>query len=104
MTSHLAAALLSASALAGNWPQWRGPHLNGISDEKDLPLKWSQSENVTWKLELPGVSGATPIVWGDLIPDFRFERSGANLPRLSDAFIHAGSDVRDTPRRHTPSG
>jgi len=39
-----------------------------------------------------------------LNPDFRFECGLANLLVLSDAFIHAGSDVRDTPRRHTPSG
>ncbi|MCI0336580.1 MAG: PQQ-like beta-propeller repeat protein [Acidobacteria bacterium] len=52
---------------AENWPQWRGPMLNGISNEKNLPVKWSTEENITWKLELPAWSGATPIIWGNYI-------------------------------------
>jgi outer membrane protein assembly factor BamB len=39
--------------------------LNGISAEKNLPVWWSTTENVTWKLAMPERSGATPIVWGD---------------------------------------
>lgn len=57
----------AATLHAENWPQWRGPNLNGVSGEKDLPLKWSATENVTWKLPLPTLSGSTPIVWGDSI-------------------------------------
>jgi outer membrane protein assembly factor BamB len=52
---------------AENWPQWRGPSLNGLSGEKNLPVRWSTSENVAWKLPLPAWSGSTPIVWGDRI-------------------------------------
>ncbi len=52
---------------AGNWPQWRGPHLNGTSDERGLPLKWTAAENVAWKLAVPGLSGSTPIVWNDRV-------------------------------------
>jgi len=52
---------------AENWPQWRGPSLNGVSEEKNLPLRWSPTENITWKLSLPAWSGSTPIVWGDVI-------------------------------------
>ncbi|MCA1636568.1 MAG: PQQ-like beta-propeller repeat protein, partial [Acidobacteria bacterium] len=67
----LSACLLSlfcfADALAGNWPQWRGPALNGVSDERNLPERWSASENVAWKLALPGLSGSTPIVWGERV-------------------------------------
>ncbi|HLL77476.1 MAG TPA: PQQ-binding-like beta-propeller repeat protein [Pyrinomonadaceae bacterium] len=54
-----------AAGLAGNWPQWRGPFLNGTSDERNLPLKWSAEENVAWKLQLPDRSGSTPIIWGN---------------------------------------
>ena len=64
----LIVALLSIkAALADNWPQWRGPSLNGTSAEKNLPLKWSTEENVTWKLALPSWSGSTPIIWEDKI-------------------------------------
>jgi outer membrane protein assembly factor BamB len=53
--------------LAENWPQWRGPNLNGTSSEKDLPVRWSTTENVLWKLAMPSKTGATPIIWGNLI-------------------------------------
>ena len=50
---------------AENWPGWRGPTLNGVSGEKNLPLRWSPTENVTWKVPLPAWSGSSPVVWGD---------------------------------------
>src|SRR5262245_21149133 len=52
-----------------NWPQWRGPTGNGISDSKNLPTTWSleKNENIVWKAELPAWSGSTPVVWGDYI-------------------------------------
>ncbi len=52
---------------ADNWPQWRGPALNGISGEKNLPVKWTTEENVTWKIPMPAWSGSTPIIWGNYI-------------------------------------
>lgn len=56
---------------AESWPQWRGPRLDGTSTDTDLPISWSDtgdtSENITWKLEMPARSGATPIVWEDRI-------------------------------------
>jgi outer membrane protein assembly factor BamB len=63
-------AVLCATAAvpaADNWPQWRGPSLNGVSGEKNLPVRWSTTQNVTWKLPLPAWSGSTPIVWGDRV-------------------------------------
>src|SRR5690606_20082081 len=64
----LALALASGLTLtlhAENWPQWRGPNLDGTSGETNLPIKWSATENIAWKLPLPQRSGATPIVWND---------------------------------------
>jgi outer membrane protein assembly factor BamB len=52
---------------AENWPQWRGPQLTGASGETNLPLKWSRTENIAWRVPLPALSGSTPIVWGDRI-------------------------------------
>ncbi|HYG82916.1 MAG TPA: PQQ-binding-like beta-propeller repeat protein [Pyrinomonadaceae bacterium] len=57
-------ALCCAFVRAENWPQWRGPELNGTSREKGLPMRWGATENVAWRLELPSWSGSTPIVWG----------------------------------------
>ncbi len=50
-----------------NWPHWRGPHHNGISDAKNLPMDWSVTKNILWKIRLPSWSAATPIIWGDRI-------------------------------------
>ena len=52
---------------APDWPHWRGPTRNGVSDETNLPLRWSTQENIQWKVQLPGRSGSTPIIWGDRI-------------------------------------
>ena len=53
------------SPAARFWPQWRGPHATGVSRTADPPLKWSESRNVRWKLELPGRGASTPVIWGD---------------------------------------
>lgn len=50
---------------AENWPQWRGPKNDGHSADKGLPSKWSETENVVWKVEMPGPGSSTPCVWGD---------------------------------------
>jgi outer membrane protein assembly factor BamB len=64
MQRSLSFLLLAASiACAENWPQWRGPRLDGTSSEKGLPVKWTTEENIAWKLPLPDRSGATPIIW-----------------------------------------
>jgi outer membrane protein assembly factor BamB len=54
-------------AHADNWPQWRGPSLNGVSTEKNLPAKWTTEDNIAWKLPMPAWSGSTPIIWRDRI-------------------------------------
>jgi len=63
----LFACVLSTSAKAENWPSWRGPQGTGISTEKNLPAQWSKTENVAWRLPLPGPGGSTPAIWGDTI-------------------------------------
>ena len=60
-------AVLGTAAEPDRWAQWRGPHGNGISDEKTPPLKWNKTENVLWRVALPGPAGATPVVWDDRI-------------------------------------
>ena len=51
-----------ASLRAENWPQWRGPRLDGSSTEKNLPLKWSATENIAWKTPISGIGHSSPIV------------------------------------------
>ena len=59
--------LLPASAAAEEWPAWRGPRGDGTSSERNLPVRWSATENVAWKTPIPGIGHSSPIVWGEHI-------------------------------------
>lgn len=70
LVARAAAVWLILGALAcfaANWPQWRGPFLNGSSPEANLPETWSKTENVLWSTPLPGPGHATPIIWDDTV-------------------------------------
>jgi outer membrane protein assembly factor BamB len=60
-------ACIASAARAENWPQWRGPRLDGTSHEKNLPLQWSAEENIAWRTPLPGIGHSSPIVVGDRV-------------------------------------
>ena len=47
-----------------HWPRFRGPDSNPISDNPNLPVKWSRTENVEWVADVPGVGWSSPVVWG----------------------------------------
>lgn len=49
------------------WPQWRGPLATGEAPDGNPPTRWSETENVRWKVAIPGSGASTPIVWGDTI-------------------------------------
>ncbi len=63
----LVALACVASTTAADWPGFRGPHGNGVADEKTLPLRWGPDENVAWKVALPGPGASSPVVWGDRV-------------------------------------
>ncbi|MEX2168625.1 MAG: PQQ-binding-like beta-propeller repeat protein [Pirellulales bacterium] len=50
-----------------NWPQFRGPGSRGVAGGANLPDRWSATENVAWKTDVPGRGWSSPIVWGDRI-------------------------------------
>jgi outer membrane protein assembly factor BamB len=58
---------LAGLARAEDWPQWRGPRLDGTSAETNVPLHWSGTSNVLWKTPLPGLGHASPIVAGSRV-------------------------------------
>ena len=58
---------ISASAAEDNWPKFRGLKAGVAEDSPTLPGTWNQTENVVWKLEIPGQGWSSPIVWNDLI-------------------------------------
>lgn len=50
-----------------NWHHWRGPYATGVAVDANPPITWSATENIRWKVAIPGVGHATPIIWGDKI-------------------------------------
>ncbi len=63
-----AAAFLVSSAGGEDWLHWRGPDGNSAAASgANPPLSWSETENVAWKVAVPGRGSASPVVWGDRI-------------------------------------
>lgn len=60
-------ALASSVSAQQNWPQWRGPEGQGHAVAKDVPLKWSETENVKWRREVPGRGYSSPVIWGNQV-------------------------------------
>lgn len=84
---------------AENWPQWRGPKNNGISNETNTPTKWSKTENVAWRLPMPGPAGATPVVWDKRIFLTSVDKSSGDLLLLC-----VGTDGKEKWRQVMASG
>ena len=96
-TTSIAAFALSLAALAAapaagndNWPQFRGPTMNAVvADDPDLPERWSETENVEWVAEVPGLGWSSPVVWGGRVflttvaadGDFEQPKPGLYAPR-----------------------
>ncbi len=59
--SALVLAILVSTGAAQDWPQFRGPGSQGLGQAENLPLTWSESQNVAWKTELPGAGSSSPI-------------------------------------------
>ena len=51
----------------GDWPWWRGPTFDGIAEDQKVPHHWSETENIVWKVPLPGIGHGSPIVVGERI-------------------------------------
>src|SRR5579859_5416623 len=63
---------IAANAMADSdaeefWPQWRGPLGTGVGPYADPPINWSETNNIKWKLALPGEGDSTPIVWANRV-------------------------------------
>ena len=97
----LVALAVAAAAGAGDWPSWRGPRRNGVSDEKGLVSTWSKAgDNLLWKAAL--TARATPIVFGGRV--CVSGRSGAGPTRREMAACfdatrrsRAGKSLRGSP-------
>jgi outer membrane protein assembly factor BamB len=88
------------------WPQWRGPNATGASPTADPPVEWSETQNVRWKVEVPGRGSGTPVVWGDRVfvttavpvgldPLAAHEPRGMMTPRLPHRYVVMAFDRAD---------
>jgi len=59
--------LAAAQAAASEWPQFRGPDGEGHAKATNLPTRWSDTENVAWKQEIPGKGWSSPVVWNGTV-------------------------------------
>jgi outer membrane protein assembly factor BamB len=94
-----AAMMIAATAPAvasADWPQWRGPRGNGVSDDRNLPVRWSATENVAWRADLGGAGVSSPIVVGDLVIATSQLGSGVSRtgPRLAQGTAASGLGER----------
>jgi outer membrane protein assembly factor BamB len=94
----LAVAASATFAAAGNWPQWRGPHGTGVSDETNVPVKWDLDNGILWKCPLPEQGASTPAIWGNAI--FLTAQEGEKLQLLklnkADGKVEWSRDVGTT--------
>jgi outer membrane protein assembly factor BamB len=59
--------IVSSCTQKQNWPQFRGPESNMVSNGKNLPAEWGNDKNIKWKYKLDGAGWSSPIVWGDKV-------------------------------------
>jgi len=95
---------VAATLEAANWPQFRGSTGQGHSSETGLPLKWTTTENIAWKAELPGESWSSPIVWGERVFVTTATENGAScrvfaLDRKSGKILWDKEVFQQVPRR-----
>jgi outer membrane protein assembly factor BamB len=112
MNAHQAGLILTfaitASVSAADWPQWRGPRGTGASDEKNLPVTWTATENIAWKASIAGLGVSSPIVSGDRV--FVTSQIGTgvrkpgNHPRLSQGASAGGAGERALSARDAADG
>ena len=91
---------ISAPASAEDWHQFRGPGGLGVSDETNLPVTWSEEENLLWKSELPGSGASSPIAVGPHLYLTCYSGYGIGQPEgtLDDLLLHVVCVEKSTGR------
>jgi len=67
---------LSFPLLGADWTTWRGPKMDGTTDESQVPVSWDHEKNVAWKVALPGPGNSSPIVVNDQVLITQSENNG----------------------------
>jgi len=75
--------LLAAFTITHDWTEFRGPTGQGLSEERGLPLTWSETRNVQWKVAIPGDGWSSPVVQGKWIWLTTATEEGKSLRAIS---------------------
>ena len=65
VTVGLTLLALEAVAATDQWPMFRGVQAGVVADDPTLPDTWSETENIAWKVPIPGLGWSSPVVWND---------------------------------------
>ena len=103
---------MAVNAVADNWPNWRGPALDGTAAGSGYVSEWGPEKHVLWKVTLPGLGASTPAVWGDRLVvtcaiDGKdavtcLDRSGKELWRKTLGEARAGKHKKATGANSSP--
>ena len=85
----IALSALAVTLHADDWPHWRGPSATGVSAERGLPARWSDTENVAWKAPIRGLGISSPIVSGDLV--LVTSQGGSGVVRPGPRLVQGGN-------------
>jgi outer membrane protein assembly factor BamB len=93
--------LYCTTLIAEDWPHWRGPSASGVSAERGLPSRWSDTENIAWTAQIRGLGVSSPIVSRDLV--FVTSQAGSGLVRSGPRLVQ-GSNAADAGERAIGAG
>jgi outer membrane protein assembly factor BamB len=88
---------LAVSARSENWPRFRGPNGQGLSEARAIPVQWSQQE-IRWKIDLPGGGHSSPVIWDDKV----FVTCADDKAMKGTLLCVKASDGRELWRRERP--
>lgn len=95
------ALLVTSSAFAADWPGFRGPTGQGVSDES-APLKWSDKEGIAWSVEVPGAGWSSPVVANGKV-FVTTATDGGKTCRVLAFDAKTGKPLWDTPVHEQPA-
>ena len=84
-----------------NWHQWRGPDGTGVSATANPPVRWSESENIKWKVDIEGRGTSTPIIWGNKVFVLTAIDTGKKDPSIPDPQDQPKTNFFDIKRPNT---
>jgi outer membrane protein assembly factor BamB len=89
---------LSLGAADTDWPSYRGPYTTGVA-ATSAPVEWGDTENIKWKVDIPGKGNSSPAVWGDRI----FLTTAIAIGKAPEPVVEEPPAAEQGRRRRRPS-